>query len=389
MTRSILITLFLLGSVATFAQTFVIERIDVDTRRSRPAIVRAETRLAAGHSYTAAQIDQAVYRVRRLPFVIDATYTLEEGATPDALVLRISVFDEAPFNYEFGVQGVAIRGGYAVITTGLGVRFFPAPAGTIDLTAGGVGYSTGGNGSGNFGDLGVQYTQYGLFRGASIGVGVTTHYTHEDRLMSPRLLVAVPITQTQTLRGTYRRGGDQRQNDSILVAEWLYETTDDPHFARRGLDLAIGPQWQKFNYKADYNVGRPSEFHIDDRFTDKGFGASAEKYWPWREQFAYWGRGNVISLRETGTNNGRERIPVDNRRGDLLAGIAWNFDGGRANPDYFHRIRLELGAGYHLDRTSSRTFTSERSGPSIFAGVVYRSRFGLIDVGVSYVSESD
>src|SRR5689334_4971821 len=87
-------------ATAAIAQPVLIEKIDVNSDRAKPNIIRAETRLAAGHSYTTEQLDQALYRVRRLPFVVDATYTLRPGTTPDARVLIISVVEQPMFNYD-------------------------------------------------------------------------------------------------------------------------------------------------------------------------------------------------------------------------------------------------------------------------------------------------
>src|SRR5206468_10809341 len=98
---------------------------------------------------------------------------------------------------------------------------------------------------GHFGDLSARYTAYGLFgTGAYAGIGIQSRYDASNRLVSPLLLFGVPITQRQTLRGTYQRSGTRSENNSATVVNWLYESSDDPYFARHGFDVAAGPQWQ-------------------------------------------------------------------------------------------------------------------------------------------------
>ena len=388
MHRSFIALLFI--AAPALAQSVLIERIEVVSTHVRPAIVRAETRLAAGHAYTAAQLDQAVYRVRRLPFVADATYSLEPGSTPEARVLRLSVIDEPVFNYDFDVQAVAMRGGYATSTTGLGLRFFPVTAGALEFNAGGSEFSTGGGtGSGHFGDLAAQYTQYALFgTSAYAGVGISSHYNAKDRLISPMGLVGIPLTQRQTLRASYARSGDKTESNSILLAEWLYQTIDDPFFARRGVDLAAGPQWQKFHAVYDFNVGTPHFFHVEYRNDYNGVVGSAAKYWPVADHSTLWARLAGQYITESGTTNGVKNVDSHDQIGDLTVGAAHNFDHWR-DSDAFHRLRAEIGVGYHRDRSSTVFHATDRSGAEVFTGVAYRSRYGVIHIGLSYVSTNN
>jgi hypothetical protein len=279
-----------------------------------------------------------------------------------------------------------VRNGYVASSTGVGLRFFPG-SGALDVAAGRRQYAYGGGrGVSHFGDLNASYTAYGLFgTSAYAGLGVSTSYNAKQRIVSPLLLLGIPLTQKQTLRGTYQRAGSEYENNSLLLAEWLYETSDDPFFSRRGVDIAVGPQWQKLFFEADYNVGRPSFFHVEDTISSRGFAASAAKYWPWAEHSALWARAAGSTFLDEQTNNGRRGSDTHRQFGDLTFGIAHNFDGWRGGDD-FHRFRLEVGAGYHLDRTRIGSFTEDqRSGPELFSGIAYRSRIGLVRLGVSYI----
>jgi hypothetical protein len=375
-------------ATTALAQPVLIEKIEVNAGRAKPSIIRAETRLVAGRSYTTEQLDQAIYRVRRLPFVVDATYSLRPGSTPDARVLAISVIDQSMFNYDFDVQGVAAASGYATSITGLGLRFFPG-SGALDLTAGGQQYTYGGGtGIGHFGDLSASYTAYGLFgTSAFAGAGIRTTYNANRRIFSPMLLAGVPLTQTQTLRATYDRSGDEYENIANIAALWIYETNDDPWYARRGMSIAAGPQWERLFTEAEYTVGRPPTL-IEQRYraNGRGFALSAAKYWPLAEHSALFARAAESIMNDERTINGNRLDDEHRRLGDFTIGLAHNFDGWRS-ADAFHRLRLELGAGYHQDRQRTGAFVyDERSGAALFVGVAYRSRYGLVHLGLSAVS---
>ncbi len=82
--------------------TFLIESIKVEgIRFSSPAIVRAESKLVEGRAYSEAQIRDAVARVHRLPFVVDADVRLEKGSERGkyVLVLRIEEMKPLFLNY--------------------------------------------------------------------------------------------------------------------------------------------------------------------------------------------------------------------------------------------------------------------------------------------------
>jgi hypothetical protein len=394
MTRTILAATLILIAATALAQPAVnLERIDVKATRARPQIIIAETRLRTGRSYTTEEIEQAVYRVRRLPFVAGATYVLEPGVAPGANVLRITVFDELPFHVVLDAQALAQRGGYVSYISQFGVRFFPTRSGSLDLTDGGAGVSANGGGGSHLGDLSVQYTGYGLFgTSAYAGIGVTRHASGGDRLMSPLLLLGIPLTQTQTLRGTYARSGNKQDNNSLATAEWLMETSDDPYFPHRGWSVAAGPQWERFVFLSDLTFGShgpgappPTIVHFDDRLKGTGFALDAEKYWPKGEHGALWGRANGVYFNETTTHNGTKGIPAHRQLGDALIGAAWNFDSG-VTDETFHRGRVELGAGYHREYTAQAGHATDRSGAEIFVGAAYRNRLGVVRLRLTRVS---
>jgi hypothetical protein len=377
--------LLFLAATSIAQAPVVIERIDIHTKRSRPELLISEMRLPKGRPASIEEIEQAVYRLRRLPFVVDATYTLEPGSSGTARVLRINVVDETPVHIVFDVQGLAQQRGYVTTLTQIGFRFFPAPKGVAEIGSGGAShFAGGGTGGPHIGDVGVQYTAYGLFgTSAYAGIGVSGHYQSEDRLISPIAVFGIPLTQTQTIRGSYSRSGLKSDSDGIATLQWLNERTDDPYFARQGFSVAAGPQWEQTRLIEDFNGGK---LHIDDRLSIPGFLVRGEKYWPVWEHGAYWARGNITFSHETPTNNGVKRPASDLQFGDVLGGIGWNFDQWRTAGEWFDRLRPEVGAGYHRERQEQGSFVQDRSGVEFFVSTAFRTRLGIFRLSLSRVN---
>src|SRR5262249_46947529 len=64
-------------------------------------VIRAETRLREGETYAESELRAASDRVRRLPFVLDDSFSLERGSVRDAYVLVITVTETRPLFYQF------------------------------------------------------------------------------------------------------------------------------------------------------------------------------------------------------------------------------------------------------------------------------------------------
>jgi len=102
--RRLLCLLLLLGCAsASYAEDrFLIERIDVRKLVHASAdVIRAESRLQEGNSYVEADLRAASDRVRRLPFVLDAVFSLERGSVRDSYVLVITVSETRPFFFRY------------------------------------------------------------------------------------------------------------------------------------------------------------------------------------------------------------------------------------------------------------------------------------------------
>src|SRR4051812_46655659 len=95
-----LLLLFALAFPAFAQERFLIERIDVRHLVHASAdVVRAESRLREGQQYDENELRDANNRIKRLPFVLDAAFTLERGSVRDAYVLAITINETKPFFY--------------------------------------------------------------------------------------------------------------------------------------------------------------------------------------------------------------------------------------------------------------------------------------------------
>ncbi|HJX26650.1 MAG TPA: hypothetical protein VJ885_01965, partial [Thermoanaerobaculia bacterium] len=85
--------------------SFLLERITVaGAREAAGRIVEAETLLREGGTYGEEDLAQAVARVQRLPFVLDADFSLRKGSERGAYELVIQVEEARRFFFEHSVR---------------------------------------------------------------------------------------------------------------------------------------------------------------------------------------------------------------------------------------------------------------------------------------------
>jgi len=147
---------FLLATLPATAQTpqeeapaeparFLIETVTVEGPKEAVAnIVRAETLLRRGEPYTEEELRQAVYRLHRLPFVLDASFALRKGSRRGAYELVITVqparwffFDHwiraFTFEHPMDLQDETFRGHRSSVWLGgvAGARLFVGRSGEL------------------------------------------------------------------------------------------------------------------------------------------------------------------------------------------------------------------------------------------------------------------
>jgi outer membrane protein assembly factor BamA len=401
--KTILAFTLALAAATASAKSFRIERIDVNAAKRIPAAaILSETRLDAGKTYSEEEIEQAVNRVRRLPFVLAASADLKAGSTPDARVLRINVEETSNFNWNVDTSLITRRrGGGGIFAASTGYRFFPGAHGMLGAALAGSNESI--IGSNSLRQATLAYDGYGLFGTRAYGgVAASTIFRTSTRHdFNPSAFLGIPLTRTQTIEATASRTTSRLSRNVTGIADpiessarstnaglaWLLQTADDPYFARSGFDAAFGPSWLREELDLPFVLtstkpptvvpGRQSQRHFL-------LNASAAKYWPLRTASAAWGRFDATTTRITGTANGAPFPAARQNLGDLLFGLAHDFNRelGQSSQS---RWRVEMGAGYHLDRIAQRTVQSN-SGPELEIGAAYRNRFGLFRATIGYVA---
>ncbi len=383
--RSLLIVVIVLSAVAVTAQTpVVLERIEVNTgARIRPAIVRAEARLKPGRSYTKAQLDQAVYRIRRLPFVVEAHYALTSGNAPSTSVMTITVMDQERLNHDVSadIVGIHSHGGFNSVNS-LGYNFFTGPAGLLDA---GVGASTAGP-SGSFSGLTLRYSAYGLFGTGAYAIGSIGSRAG----LSPSILVGIPVGLTQTLQGTYQRNAkDSTDYSTSASAKWISDRTDDLYLPLRGVIVSVGPEWSKYRNVSEFNVGTRFFFRDDVTVERTGVVLAASPYRPIGDHSALWSRATFSRFNESELLNGKETPKVQETNAAIVIGLVHNFDGmmQEDNPYDYMRFRLEGGIGYRIANRIHSGVGNQREkdhGVTYDVGFSMRTRWGIIHFGADY-----
>ncbi|HYG65645.1 MAG TPA: hypothetical protein VEL74_23885 [Thermoanaerobaculia bacterium] len=262
--------------------SFLLETITVEGAQPAAAhIVRAESLLEEGRTYTEEELRQAVYRIQRLPIVLETSFALRKGGTRGAYELVIQVRQARRFFYEHGARVSFFRSDLALneirgeeTTFGasglVGLRQFVGRTGVL---VGALDTARGAQ---------VGYSQYDLFgRGIVASVayswipnvtevlsyGLDPGFIAWDVDEQNRLTfnLAVPLDASQSFQlGFSDRRGDTGQRRRILepdlteslrpegslradelaeqrlVARWVYDTSDDPLLPTRGLSLSGG-----------------------------------------------------------------------------------------------------------------------------------------------------
>lgn len=381
--RLLLGVILALAAFTVTAQTsFVIERVDVVPGvRIRPAIVRAECRLKVGHTYTTAQLDQALYRIRRLPFVTDAEYTLTEGSSPGSRVIVFNITDEQPLNHNVSVDvlGIHHSGGVSSVDT-LAYSLFTGSSGRLDTSVGGAIAGP----AGSFQGLNLRYSAYGI-----LGTGAYAIVAISSRAgLNPSLVIGVPVGLTSTIRGSYQKNTKQPDSSSYGSVDWVLDRTDDLYFPRKGMLVSVGPEWSKQRIVNDFNAGTRFYFHTDDTITRKGLAAVATPFWPLPHHFALWGRSSASRFDESGLSNGRKTPAVKETNGAFLVGLAHNFGDGSDDVDRT-RFRLEGGVGYRIENREYGVnhFQEKNHGVDVEVGTSYRTRWGIIHFSIDYTAD--
>lgn len=274
--------------------SFLIQTITVETnRKAATGLIEDETLLKEGGTYTEDDLRQAVDRLRRLPFVLDATFSLRKGSERGTYELVIQAhtarwffFDRSvnlvSFDQLYSLGDLADDDTFSLSHSGLiGGRLFVGRSGVVYGSWGfqdNLGSDTNG--------AQVGYTQYNLLgRGIVADISLARHDCCSTNVLPfgidpevsswdwstddlASLKVGIPLALHRSLQfgWTERRGKahfrqrvldpnwdtvhdqvmDGEQDSRHLEARWVHDTSDDPILPSRGTVYSAGLRYDSF-----------------------------------------------------------------------------------------------------------------------------------------------
>jgi outer membrane protein assembly factor BamA len=347
-------------------------------RAGSDRLVVAESLLREGSSYSEDDLRLAVYRIKRLPFILDAEFTLRRGSERGRFELLIGVEEVKPYFLQyFADYELSERpGGFGsfrerLVDDGIvGARYF---VNSHDLAF--AAWNPDG-----FVNLG--YTRFNLFgRGGYASLQASAQSELHDRNLS--LTAAVPIAGNHAVRSTTSWFESDASSAWGQSLEWLYTTTDDPLLPSEGEESA---------FNAAYQSGRLKRVLRDDDtvgpLTQRAVGLSARgrKHWP-------------LTLRQSASLGGNayySRHRADRESFGIPAGVERKTYGGGVDVGYAVSLLRTRGVGprrdlrfesglFYADQRFDSTFFLDRSrswGANL--GLVFRNAWSLIRLSFRY-----
>jgi hypothetical protein len=418
---------------------FLIERITVEGPKEAAAnIVRAETLLREGGTYTEEEIWQAVYRVHRLPFVLDASFSLRKGSQRGTYELAIDIQSNRWFFFDHYVRAFAfdqpldledetVRGDRSSLTLGglAGVRHFVGRSGVV------------------FASLdsheGVQagFAQYDLFhRGilATAGVSLSECCVTEvlplaldptfsswsfGTSLKTSLGLSIPLGGPQSVQVSLsERQGDEGTRNEVLLApgqrfshvtgngseltyrraeaKWVWDTSDDPALPTRGTSLSAGLEASRFAardltlFQFGPAPGEVTTTPYSSLHSEQVVGAvSVLRHWPVTPRQTVSVQARVSAGQSRLDNLAVEDLVLRHVDADYysgLVGLSHAFTVRRARQSgVLTDVRLESGAEIGIEKTSPDLGPSPLERFSVHTGLVFRNPWGRVQIVFTYL----
>ena len=263
---------------------FYIEEIEVEgLKRASPEVVISESLLTPGREYSESDLRNAIYRINRLPFVLESRFSLAKGSERGRFRLIIEVDEVARFFFGADVGATAFNRDLSLDelepedfntrTDGLaGLRFFFGKYGTF------FGAVTS-NGSIQLGLTRYQlwgrrgFLSLGLVRQGCCPVTVRplgldptfSRWSSDENSLQGTITAGLPLAGNHSLRFEATRfqttGSGPIQGSRIQVRDafadssvfnfhddlvdqaielaWIYDSSDDPTFPTRGRTFSL------------------------------------------------------------------------------------------------------------------------------------------------------
>ncbi|HEV7670845.1 MAG TPA: hypothetical protein VGS22_20175 [Thermoanaerobaculia bacterium] len=350
---------------------FLIESITVEgvDRPATREIVAKESRIEPGSEVDEDQLRQANYRVRRLPFVIDADFALQKGSERGryVLVIRIEMASSIVANLD-GFWSEAHGDGFLSEfdwNAAVGARTF----------IGSRGYAFGSiDRDGNFN---VGYTQFHLFGpGSYLSAAGSTNLDDRDKAYQLSLSAGKPLTATQFLRASIDYGTSDLFEGQSVNLEWRFDSTDDPLLPTQGGTVSIGAGYGTASNR--FQVRDGFRIRSDDHLLS--LGAVAQRYWALTSRHSVWGLLGA-SRSKTEVTEGPDRTRFNFTSDSASAGLGYSLD----------LLRSQVGEPRNDLRFSASGLLTKGKGAletlNLLAGLTYRRPQGSISLTFSYIDE--
>lgn len=428
----------------------LIETITVEgLKRVSPELVVAESLLTAGSSYSERELQVAVRRIQRLPFLLDARLSLRKGSHHGAYELVIAAVEARPLffgvNLERAVFGSPLRldenlGAVPLgdtesaddLALAAGVRWFVGSQGVvfagIDSDGGRVGYLHY-NLLGRHIFGGVQLTAntdccvgrvFALGIDPALGRWILRDARQAD------LEVAFPLSPVRSVRlglGLIdarvadrieildRQAGRFFDTEDVrswrLTAQWIHDSTDDPVLPRRGARLSAGLVIETLGSLQTVTTFEPLPLHPDS------FTSATERLPDFESRQAALemsgARHLPLTLRQVvslgaGFSVGRSRVENLLTRSGLLGredlttygastAVRWSID--LRNPHRLRpsggdlRLEAELGYGWEGTAPSLDLVGNPLEKLDLQVAVVLRNTWGVFRFGLTYLDAGE
>lgn len=368
-------------------ESIVVEGVQRDAVRQ---IVVAESLLKPGREYTEQELREAVYRIKRLPFVVDAEFSLRKGSERGSYQLVVTVEEARLFFYSAEMGGAydgddrrvgpgEDRVDWGALAT-VGGRWF---VGSQGLVFGSVqGFDTVGPASAQ-----VGYTRYNLFgRGGFASAALATDVSDENDGESYQgsFALGVPIVGNHALRAdlTWYRSKDNFSDQSFesesrfLELSWIYDTTDDPLFPTSGTRLTAGAGYFEDEQRSEGPF-------LSERRSSDGYelGLSGRRHWALTHR-------QSVSVELSGDRaEGDSFVPgvtIERLSGAVALGHStdlWGFEKTERIGDF----RWENGLQITWSDSNSSLFQATTTDARLTTGLAFRNTWGVLRVSFAYV----
>lgn len=408
------------GAAASYAEPrFHLQAIEVrGVRHVSSGVVIAASLLEAGRVYTESELRDAARRVDRLPFVLAADLALERGRERGTYVLVLDVREARRFFFEAGLvasdfdEPLALdddgpAGGNLALTATVGARAFLGRHGVLFAAADDEGVQAGFShyrlfGSRLFLSLGLAERLCCATEVPPLGLDPAfSAWIDEGGARNASLTLGVPLGADQALRASFSMGtGDHGFRRPVLGAvgetpfdyrhrtqravrlAWLSDTTDDPLFPATGTSLVVALDARSL--EADLAT---AELRADlVRLSVLG-----RRHWPVARRHAF-----AAGLTLAAGRSEVENLP------DLAAGA---FDVWEAGATIRHSMRLQESKTAPAFRqvywVNELRVSVQDTSPGfgraydslevavLSSGVVWRSEWGIVRIGVRLVDVGD